>query len=227
MVSSANIACGFHAGDAVLMQQCVREALKNGVAIGAHPSFPDRENFSRTAMQLPPETVYAQVLYQIGALAAIVHAQGASCGTSNRMACCTTRRRKSRLWPTLSPVRCAMPDADLVLVGLAGSELIRAGQHYQLTTRRKSSPIAAIRPTAAWLPRSQPGALIESEESRRWRKRWKWCSTTGCAAWSGEWAHVKAETVCLHGDGAHALDFARRLRAAFAGRNIDVSADLE
>lgn len=60
LVSSANIACGFHAGDAVLMQQCVREALKNGVAIGAHPSFPDRENFGRTAMQLPPETVYAQ-----------------------------------------------------------------------------------------------------------------------------------------------------------------------
>lgn len=78
LVSSANIACGFHAGDAVLMQQCVREALKNGVAIGAHPSFPDRENFGRTAMQLPPETVYAQVLYQIGALAAIVHAQGLS-----------------------------------------------------------------------------------------------------------------------------------------------------
>ncbi len=60
LVSSANIACGFHAGDAVLMQQCVREALKNGVAIGAHPSFPDRENFGRTAMQLPPETVYAR-----------------------------------------------------------------------------------------------------------------------------------------------------------------------
>ena len=76
LVSSANIACGFHAGDAVLMQQCVREALKNGVAIGAHPSFPDRENFGRTAMQLPPETVYARVLYQIGALAAIVHAGG-------------------------------------------------------------------------------------------------------------------------------------------------------
>lgn len=62
LVSSANIACGFHAGDAVLMQQCVREALKNGVAIGAHPSFPDRENFGRTAMQLPPETVYASAV---------------------------------------------------------------------------------------------------------------------------------------------------------------------
>ena len=62
LVSSANIACGFHAGDALMMLQCVREALKYGVAVGAHPSFPDRENFGRTAMQLPPETVYAQTL---------------------------------------------------------------------------------------------------------------------------------------------------------------------
>ena len=76
LVSSANIACGFHAGDAQTMQACVREAIKNGVAIGAHPSFPDRENFGRRAMQLPPETVYAQTLYQIGALAAITRAQG-------------------------------------------------------------------------------------------------------------------------------------------------------
>lgn len=76
LVSSANIACGFHAGDAQTMQACVREAIKNGVAIGAHPSFPDRENFGRSAMQLPPETVYAQTLYQIGALATIARAQG-------------------------------------------------------------------------------------------------------------------------------------------------------
>ncbi|VFS85560.1 LamB/YcsF family protein [Kluyvera cryocrescens] len=58
LVSSANIACGFHAGDALMMLACVRESIKNGVAVGAHPSFPDRDNFGRTAMQLPPETVY-------------------------------------------------------------------------------------------------------------------------------------------------------------------------
>ncbi|BAT42803.1 predicted lactam utilization protein, N-terminal part [Escherichia albertii] len=69
LISSANIACGFHAGDAQTMLVSVREALKNGVAIGAHPGFPDRENFGRSTMQLTPETVYAQTLYQIGALA--------------------------------------------------------------------------------------------------------------------------------------------------------------
>ncbi len=75
LVSSVNIACGFHAGDAQTMLASVRNAMKNGVAIGAHPSFPDRENFGRTAMDLPPETVYAQMLYQIGALEAIVRAE--------------------------------------------------------------------------------------------------------------------------------------------------------
>lgn len=90
----------------------------------------------------------------------------------------------------------------------------------------KSSPIAAIRPTAARVPRSQPGALIESEEQAL-AQTLEMVQHNRVRSLSGEWAHVKAETVCLHGDGAHALDFARRLRAAFAGRNIDVSADLE
>lgn len=150
LVSSANIACGFHAGDAVLMQQCVREALKNGVAIGAHPSFPDRENFGRTAMQLPPETVYAQVLYQIGALAAIVHARGRAAARQTAWHVVQPGGERAAFGRRYRPCGARCRRRPRVLVGLAGSELIRAGQHYQLTTRQKSSPIAAIRPTAAW-----------------------------------------------------------------------------
>ena len=123
LVSSANIACGFHAGDALLMQQCVREALKNGVAIGAHPSFPDRENFGRTAMQLPPETVYARCCTKLARWRQSCMPRAASCGTSNRMACCTTRRRKSRLWPMPSPVRCAMPTPGWCWSGWRGASL--------------------------------------------------------------------------------------------------------
>jgi UPF0271 protein len=76
LISSANVACGWHAGDAATMLQTVKWAIEKGVAIGAHPSYPDRENFGRTEMQRDPEQVYADVLYQIGALAAIVKAQG-------------------------------------------------------------------------------------------------------------------------------------------------------
>lgn len=224
LVSSANIACGFHAGDAVLMQQCVREALKNGVAIGAHPSFPDRENFGRTAMQLPPETVYASAVpnWRAG-------------GNRTRQGELRHVKPHGMLYnqaakepPLADAIARAVrdADADLVLVGLAGSELIRAGQHYQLTTRQEVFADRGYQADGSLVPRSQPGALIESEEQAL-AQTLEMVQHNRVRSLSGEWAHVKAETVCLHGDGAHALDFARRLRAAFAGRNIDVSADLE
>ncbi|MBH9665202.1 5-oxoprolinase subunit PxpA, partial [Burkholderia multivorans] len=132
LVSSANIACGFHAGDAVMMLQCVREALKYGVAVGAHPSFPDRENFGRTAMQLPPETVYAQTLYQVGALAALVRAQGGELQHVKPHGMLYNQAAKDPQLADAIAKAVYDVDAGLVLVGLAGSELIRAGQRYQL-----------------------------------------------------------------------------------------------
>ncbi len=133
LVSSANIACGFHAGDAVLMQQCVREALKNGVAIGAHPSFPDRENFGRTAMQLPPETVYARCCTKLARWRQSYTPGGELRHVKPHGMLYNRAAKEPPLADAIArAVRDA--DADLVLVGLAGSELIRAGQHYQLTT---------------------------------------------------------------------------------------------
>ena len=79
LVSSANIACGWHAGDAATMRRCVRWAIQNHVAIGAHPSFLDRENFGRSAMQVSPEEIFSGMLYQLGALDAIVRAEGIQC----------------------------------------------------------------------------------------------------------------------------------------------------
>jgi UPF0271 protein len=111
--------------------------LKNGVAVGAHPSFPDRENFGRTAMQLPPETVYAQMLYQIGALAAIVRAEGGELKHVKPHGMLYNQAAKDP--PLADAIARAVRDFDpaLILVGLAGSELIRAGQHYKLVTRQE------------------------------------------------------------------------------------------
>lgn len=94
LVSSANIACGFHAGDAQTMLQSVRWALEFNVAIGAHPGFADRNNFGRSPQQLPPETVYAQVVYQLGALKALAEGEGANWYTLNRTVRCITRRQR-------------------------------------------------------------------------------------------------------------------------------------
>ena len=226
LVSSANIACGFHAGDALLMHKCVREALKNGVAVGAHPSFPDRENFGRTAMDLPPETVYAQMLYQIGALAAIVQAQGGELQHVKPHGMLYNQAAKDPQLADAIAKAVYDVDAGLVLVGLAGSELIRAGQRYQLTTRQEVFADRGYLADGSLVPRTQPGALIESEEQSL-AQTLEMVQHSRVRSITGEWAHVVAETVCLHGDGEHALDFARRLRAAFAGRNIQVSAEIE
>ncbi|MBF9184115.1 5-oxoprolinase subunit PxpA [Klebsiella pneumoniae] len=226
LVSSANIACGFHAGDAQTMRQSVRWALQYGVAIGAHPSFPDRENFGRTRMQLPPETVYAQVVYQLGALAAIARAEG---GVMVHVKPHGMLYNQAVVEPALAEAiarAVQAVDPALRLVGLAGSELIRAGEKLGLTTRQEVFADRGYQADGSLVPRSQPGALIESEEQAL-AQTLEMVQHNRVRSLSGEWAHVKAETVCLHGDGAHALDFARRLRAAFAGRNIDVSADLE
>lgn len=223
LVSSANIACGFHAGDAQTMQACVREALKNGVAIGAHPSFPDRQNVGRTAMQLPPETVFAQTLYQAGALAAIARAEG---GTMTHVKPHGMLYNQAATDPTLADAIARAVHAcnpGLILVGLAGSELIRAGQRYGLATREEVFADRGYQDDGTLVPRTQPGALI-TDEAQALAQTLEMISNGRVKSVSGKWVKVSAQTVCLHGDGEHALAFARRLRAAFADRHIQVSA---
>jgi len=223
LVSSANIACGFHAGDAQTMLQSVRWALQYGVAIGAHPSFPDRENFGRTAMQLPPETVYAQVVYQLGALAAIARAEG---GKMVHVKPHGMLYNQAATDPALADaIARAVHSVDpaLKLVGLAGSELIRAGARLGLATSQEVFADRRYQSSGNLVPRSQPDALIESDELALQQtlmmvQQQKVVSREGVAV------PVQADTVCLHGDGEHALAFARSLREAFRQQNIQVSA---
>ncbi|MFD1801728.1 5-oxoprolinase subunit PxpA [Mixta tenebrionis] len=225
LVSSANIACGFHAGDAQTMLQSVRWALEYGVAIGAHPAFPDRENFGRSAMQLPPETVYAQMLYQIGALRALAESEGGRLTHVKPHGMLYNQAaRDAQLADAIARAVKAV-DASLLLVGLAGSESIRAAQHYGLRTREEVFADRGYQADGSLVPRGQPGAMIEEEEQAISRtldmvQHGKVESVTG------ERVALRAQTVCLHGDGPHALAFARRLRAAFAAQHILVSSDV-
>jgi len=223
LVSSANIACGFHAGDAQTMQQSVRWAMKYGVAIGAHPSFPDRENFGRTAMQLPPETVYAQVVYQLGALAAIVRAEGGKMVHVKPHGMLYNQAATDAL--LADAIARAVYDVDpaLRLVGLAGSELIRAGERLGLPTRQEVFADRRYQSNGTLVPRSQPDAMIESDELAL-DQTLAMVREKKVLSREGVWVPVSADTVCLHGDGEHALTFARRLREAFGEQDIQVSA---
>ena len=164
LVSSANIATGFHAGDALTMQQSVRLALENGVAIGAHPSFPDRDNFGRSAMALPPDTVYAQMLYQLGALDAITRAQG---GRMTHVKPHGMLYNQAARDPQLADaIARAIHDFNpaLRLVGLAGSELIIAARRYGLRARQEVFADRRYRADGTLAPRSEPDALIDNQD---------------------------------------------------------------
>ncbi|HCR2013485.1 5-oxoprolinase subunit PxpA [Enterobacter asburiae] len=224
LVTSVNIACGFHAGNAQTMLESVRNAIKNGVAIGAHPSFPDRENFGRTAMDLPPATVYAQVLYQIGALEAMVRAQNGVMRHVKPHGMLYNQAAKDA--DLADAIARAVWDCSpqLILVGLAGSELIRAGQRLGLTTRQEVFADRGYQPDGSLVPRTQAGALI-TDEGKALAQTLEMVRAGRVIAVDGTPANVQADTVCLHGDGEHALQFARRLRAAFSEEGILVSAE--
>ncbi|EOA4403553.1 5-oxoprolinase subunit PxpA [Citrobacter amalonaticus] len=223
LVSSANIACGFHAGDAQTMLTSVREALKNGVAIGAHPSFPDRENFGRTAMTLPVETVYAQTLYQIGALAAIARAEGGVMRHVKPHGMLYNQAAKDPQLADAIAKAVYACDPALILVGLAGSELVRAGERYGLVTRQEVFADRGYQADGSLVPRTQLGALIEDEDQSL-AQTLGMVETGRVKSITGEWTSVVAQTVCIHGDGEHALAFARRLRSAFEARRITIVA---
>lgn len=222
LVSSANIACGFHAGDAQTMRQSVLWALEFGVAIGAHPSFPDRENFGRTRMQLPAETVYAQMIYQIGALQAIARSEGGKLvHVKPHGMLYNQAAQEPELADTIARAVKAV-DPALVLVGLANSESIRAGKALGLTTREEVFADRGYQADGSLVPRSQPGALIDSDQQAI-EQTLSMIQQGKVKSLSGEWVNVNADTVCLHGDGAHAMAFAAQLRQAFKQQQIQVT----
>ncbi|MBO9515260.1 MAG: 5-oxoprolinase subunit PxpA [Variovorax sp.] len=222
LVSSANIACGWHAGDARTMRQCVRWALDRGVAVGAHPSFPDRENFGRSEMSLPPDEVVAGLLYQIGALAAIVKAEGGRLAHVKAHGALYNQAARD---PMLADALCEAVrrfDPTLRFFGLAGSAMIDAAKRAGLTPVEEVFADRGYRPDGSLVPRSQPGALIE-EEAEALAQTLSLVRDHRVTAIDGSVVAVNAQTVCLHGDGAHALAFARRIRERLGAEGIVVA----
>ncbi|XBS70954.1 5-oxoprolinase subunit PxpA [Acerihabitans sp. KWT182] len=223
LVSSANIACGFHAGDADSMRQSVKMALRYGVAIGAHPSFPDRENFGRSAMQLSPETLYAQTVYQLGALAALARAEGGRMAHVKPHGMLYNQAARDPLLAEAVARGVKAVDPTLRLIGLADSELTKAGERLGLTVRHEVFADRNYRRDGTLVPRNEPGALVEDEELAL-AHTLSMVERGQVQTREGEWVKVRADTVCLHGDGAHALTFARRISAALRERGIAIAA---
>ena len=223
LVSSANIACGWHAGDALTMRDCVRGAIAHGVAIGAHPSFPDRENFGRSSMQLPPGEVRAGVLYQIGALAAIARAEGGRLAHVKPHGQLYNQAAKDPLLAEAIVDAVRSFDPALRFVGLAGSLMIDAARRAGLQPVEEVFADRGYLADGSLVPRGRPGALIE-DEAAALAQTLSLVREHRLTAVDGSRVAVNAQSVCLHGDGAHALAFARRIRARLAAEGIEVRA---
>jgi len=221
LVSSANIACGAHAGDAQTMARTVAEAAAHGVAIGAHPGYADREHFGRRPLDLPPEAVYRLVTEQISALAAIAQAAGAPLvyvkphGALYNQAA----RNPERAAAIARAIRDF--DPNLVLVGLTGSALIEAGLTHGLTVGREAFADRRYEADGSLTPRRHPDALIHDPDEAA-DQVLSLLQQGHLRARDGQSVAMTADTLCVHGDSPTALALVQRIRQALARAGIAV-----
>jgi len=223
LVTSANIACGMHAGGPGVMRRTVDAALKAGVAIGAHPGFDDRAHFGRRDRHLTPGEAYDLVLYQIGALAGFVRAAGGGLthvkphGALYNMACLDSPL-------ALSIARAVKAfDPRLILFGLPESELVKAGRKVGIPTAAEAFADRSYQRDGTLTPRSQPDALI-SDVGRAADQAVRIVTEGKVRAADGSDITLRADTICLHGDGPRALDLARELRRRLAAAKVALRA---
>ncbi|HEY8877305.1 MAG TPA: 5-oxoprolinase subunit PxpA, partial [Roseateles sp.] len=192
-------------------------------AIGAHPSYPDRENFGRSEMQLSPEQVRADVIYQVGALDALVRAAG---GRLHHVKPHGALYNQAARDPALADaIAAAVLDINpsLAIYGLAGGELLEAAEHAGLRAVAEVFADRGYRADGSLVPRSQPGALIHDTDEAVARTL-RMVREGVVRAVSGEIVPLRAQTICLHGDGPHALAFARAIRQALNQAGVETRA---
>ena len=222
VISSANIACGFHAGDPMVMERTVRLAAEAGIAIGAHPGFPDLMGFGRRNMAVSPEEARAYILYQLGALDAFLRPMGIRMwhvkphGALYNMAAADEQLARA--------ICGAVKDFDpeLRLVGLSGSLLIRAAEKTGLRAISEVFADRAYEADGSLVSRRKPGAII-SDEREALRRVIRMVKEGKVKAINGEEIAIRAESVCVHGDGEKALLFAKSIREALTANDIQVS----
>ena len=222
-VTSANIACGFHGGDPGVMRTTVTAAARHGVAVGAHPSLPDLVGFGRRVMQVTADEVYDLIIYQVGALLGFARAAGVPVkhvkphGALYNMAAAQ---------PALADaIARAVRDLDsgLVLFGLAGSHLLQAAERAGIPSASEAFADRNYLHDGALVPRSRPDALV-TDVDEAVRRAVRMVREGVVPDVEGEDIPIRAETICVHGDGPNAVPLARELRAGLEAAGIEVVA---
>lgn len=220
-ISSANIACGYHAGDINTIQSTIDLALQHNVKIGAHPSFPDRENFGRTNMYFTPIEIYDILTKQIELLAnAAVRNKTVLHHVKPHGALYNMASVDEILAGAICKAIIAI-DPNLILYAQSGSKLITVANEMNLKTANEVFSDRTYRIDGTLTPRSEPNAVIQCEqevEQQILQMILEKTVTTTC----GQIISVDAQTICIHGDGSHAVSFAKKCRTMLELNNISI-----
>lgn len=220
-ITSANVACGFHAGDPLVMEKTVAIAKAAGTAVGAHPGFPDLQGFGRRNMKVTPAEAKAYIKYQVGALKAFTDAAGIKLqhvkphGAFYNMAA-VDEKLAVAICEGIKEV-----DPALILLGLAGSCHIKAAETVGL---RAASEVFADRgymDDGTLVPRSQPGAMIHDTDEAIARTI-RMVKEGTVVTVSGKEIPIKADSVCVHGDNPKAIEFVEKIRAKLSEEGVSV-----
>lgn len=220
-ISSANVACGFHAGDPSVMRRTVALAKSNGVAVGAHPGFPDLVGFGRRELSASPDEVTDMVLYQVAALAGVAASQGVRLQHVKAHGALYNMAVRSRALADAIANGTAAFDRSLILFGLSGSELLNAGERAGLRVAAEVFADRAYESEGTLVPRTRPGSVIHdpnevvSRAIRMVRDR-------AVVAIDGSLVQLRADTICVHGDTPGAADLARQVRRGLEAAGIAV-----
>jgi UPF0271 protein len=220
-LTSANIACGMHAGGPLVMDRTVVLALSRRVSVGAHPGYADRENFGRTAVDLPPDEVRALVLYQVAALDGFVRAHGGRLAHVKAHGALYNRAAKDRALAAAIAEAVRAYRSDLILLGFAGSVQLDAARAIGLRAAGEAFADRRYLPDGSLMPRSQHGAVLHDAAEAAEQAR---IAREGCAVASdGSRVRIDAETICLHGDTPGAVALARAIRDRLESSGIAIA----
>lgn len=221
-ITSANVACGFHAGDPLVMEKTVKLAAERGTAVGAHPGYPDLMGFGRRNLKVKPEEAKAYIKYQVGALMAFTKAQGIKMqhvkphGAFYNMAA-VDDKLAAAICEGIYEV-----DPSLILLGLAGSAHIRAAKAVGLRAASEVFADRAYMEDGTLVPRTMPGAMVHDRElaiARTVRM-----VKEGCVeAITGKTIPIQADSICVHGDNPDAIGFVNKIRDTLIAEGVTVT----
>lgn len=221
LVSSANVACGFHASDPVVMEKTVELAKMTGVEVGAHPGFLDLMGFGRRNMDVSPEEAKAYVLYQIGALDVFCKTKGLSLQHVKPHGALYNMASKDYAL-ALEICRGILEyDKELILLALSGGELVRAAEDLGLPVAREVFADRAYEEDGSLVNRRKEGAMITDEEEAMERVV-RMVKEGRVRAITGKDIPIQADSICVHGDGEKALAFVRQIRERFREEGIEI-----